>query len=107
MTPLDPAAAAAAQANLEDERRRLALLQAGLDEIDQGLTVMDSELRLVAVNRGLLKLFGFPPEMARVGTPFADFIRYNAERGEYGEGNVEEIVAERVRLAREFKTAAG
>lgn len=88
---------------MADERRRLALLQAGLDLIDQGFTVMDSDLKLVAANRGLFKLFGFPPEMARVGTPFADFVRYNAERGEYGEGNVEEIVAERVRLARQFK----
>ena len=103
MTPVNSAAAAAARTVLEDERRRLALLQAGLDLIDQGFTVMDSDLKLVAANRGLFKLFGFPPEMARVGTPFADFVRYNAERGEYGEGNVEEIVAERVRFARQFK----
>ena len=103
MTLVDPAAAAAAQADLEDERRRFALLQAGLDLIDQGITVMDSDLKLVAANYGVFKMFGFPPEMARVGTPFADFVRYNAERGEYGEGDIEEIVAERVRLAREFK----
>lgn len=103
MTPVDPAAAAAAHADLEDERRRFALLQAGLDLIDQGFTVMDSDLKLVAANRGLFKLLGFPPEMARIGTPFAEFIRFNAERGEYGEGDVEELVAERVRLARQFK----
>jgi len=103
MTRVDSAAAAAAQIALEEERRRFALLQAGLDLIDQGFTVMDRDLKLVAANRGLFKLFGFPPEMARVGTPFADFVRYNAERGEYGAGDVEEIVAERVRLARQFK----
>ena len=103
MKPVNLAAAAAARTVLEDERRRLALLQAGLDLIDQGFTVMDSDLKLVAANRSLFKLFGFPPEMARVGTPFADFVRYNAERGEYGEGDVEEIVAERVRFARQFK----
>ena len=104
MTLVDPPAAAAAQTDLKDERRRLALLQAGLDLIDQGITVMDSDLKLVAANRALFKLFGFPPEMSRVGTPFADFVRYNAERGEYGEGDIEEIVTERVRLARQFKS---
>jgi signal transduction histidine kinase len=101
MTPMHPAAAAVATlVDLLEERRLFALLQAGLDLIDQGITVMDGDLKLVAANRGLFKLFGFPAEMSRVGTPLADFIRYVAERGVYGEGNVEEIVAEQVRLAR-------
>src|SRR5215813_8243315 len=97
------AAAAATLADLVEERRCLALVLAGLDLIDQGITVMDGDLKLVAASRGLFKLFGFPPEMSRVGTPFADFVRYNAERGEYGEGDVEKIVAEQVRRARQFK----
>jgi signal transduction histidine kinase len=101
---MDPAAIAAATlADLLEERRRFALLLAGLDLIDQGITVMDGELKLVAASRGVFKLFRFPPEMSYVGTPFADFVRYNAERGEYGEGDVDEIVAEQVRLARQFK----
>jgi signal transduction histidine kinase len=101
---MHPAAAAAATlADLLEERRHFALLLAGLDLIDQGFTVIDGDLRLVAANRGLFKLFGFPAEMSRVGTPFADFVRHNAERGEYGEGDVEELVAEQVRLARQFK----
>jgi signal transduction histidine kinase len=104
MTPLEPAAVAAATlADLLEERRRFALLLAGLDLIDQGITVMDRDLNLVAASRGLFKLFGYPPEMSQVGTPYADFVRYNAQRGEYGEGDVEKIVAEQVRLARKFK----
>jgi signal transduction histidine kinase len=104
MMPVDLAAAAAATlADLVEERRSLALLLAGLDLMDQGITVMDGDLKLVAASRGVFKLFGFPAEMSRVGTPFADFVRYNAERGEYGEGDVDQIVAEQVRLARQFK----
>lgn len=34
------------------------------------------------------------------GTPFANFIRFNAERGEYGPGDVEEIVREHVERAK-------
>ncbi|MBO0764431.1 MAG: PAS-domain containing protein [Hyphomicrobiaceae bacterium] len=103
MMPVDLAAAAAATlADLVQERRRLSLLLSGLDLIDQGITVMDGELKLVAASRGLFKLFRSAPEMWRVGTPFADFVRYNAQRGEYGEGDVEEIVAKHVSLARQF-----
>ena len=40
--------------------------------------------------------------MGRVGTPFADFMRYNARRGEYGPGDVEEQVASRIEAARSF-----
>ena len=82
--------------------RQQAFLQAGLDRIDQGLTVIDGNLQLVAWNKAFLRLLDFPEEMAYVGASFESFIRYNAERGEYGAGDVEELIAERVRLARRF-----
>jgi PAS domain S-box-containing protein len=78
------------------------LLQAGLDHIDQGISVFDRTLHLVGWNRRFIELIDFPLHMVRVGTPFEDFIRYNAERGEYGPGLVDEQVAERVRLAQTF-----
>ncbi|HYD68867.1 PAS-domain containing protein [Azospirillum sp.] len=90
----------------DDAARRLALLQAGLDHIDQGFTVIDADLRLVGWNERFLSLLEFPAAMARVGTPFADFMRFNAERGEYGPGDVETLVAERVRAAAEFRPHA-
>jgi len=78
------------------------LLQAGLDRLDQGLTVIDGNLNIVAWNQAFLRLLDFPEEMAFVGASFESFMRYNAERGEYGPGDVEELVAERMRLARNF-----
>ncbi|WP_101049213.1 PAS-domain containing protein [Macromonas nakdongensis] len=78
-------------------------LQVALDLIDQGISLMDSELRLVAWNQGFLRLLGFPSEMAYVGAPFESFIRYNAERGEYGPGDPDEQVASRVAAARAFE----
>lgn len=78
------------------------LLQAGLDLLDQGLTVIDGNLRFVAWNKAFLRLLDFPEEMAFVGATFESFMRYNAERGEYGPGDVEDLVAERMRLARHF-----
>src|SRR5262249_2628941 len=46
----------------------------------------------------------FPKELGRPGTPFAELVRFNAEKGEYGPGNVAEQVDERVRLALQFKS---
>lgn len=79
------------------------MLQAGLDLLDQGITVFDRDLRLIAWNRPFLELLEFPAELAWVGAPFESFIRYNAERGEYGPGDIEAQIAERVAAARNFK----
>jgi PAS domain S-box-containing protein len=74
------------------------MLQAGLDMLDQGVTVFDADLRLVAWNRPFLELFDFPDHLAAAGTTLDAFIRFNALRGEYGPGDIEEQIAERVRL---------
>ncbi|MFZ2855336.1 MAG: PAS-domain containing protein [Rhodocyclaceae bacterium] len=78
------------------------MLNAGLDELDQGFTVFDAELRMVAWNRSFLRLLDFPESMAHVGAPFANFIRYNALRGEYGPGDPEALIEEIVGLAGNF-----
>ena len=88
----------------EADARRNDSLQAGLDLIDQGFTLIDENLRLVAWNQAFLRLLGFPAEMGHVGAPFESFMRYNAERGEYGDGDTEVYVRERVEAAKAFKT---
>jgi PAS domain-containing protein len=81
---------------------RFSTLQAGLDLLDQGLTVFDADLRLVAWNKPFLRLLDFPEDMAYVGAPFESFIRRNAELGEYGPGDIERQVSERVATAATF-----
>ena len=85
-----------------DSVTRRESLQAALDLIEQGFTLFDSELRMLAWNRPFLRLLGFPARMGFVGAPFESFIRYNAERGEYGPGDTERQIAERVDAARSF-----
>jgi PAS domain S-box-containing protein len=85
-----------------DTTQRFEMLQTGLDLLDQGITVFDGNLRLVAWNQPFLRLLEFPAELAQVGTPFETFIRYNAERGEYGPGDREMQIAERVGTAATF-----
>jgi PAS domain S-box-containing protein len=80
------------------------VIQAGLDHIDQGITIFDRGLKMVAWNRRFLELLGFPADLAFVGADFASFIRHNAKKGEYGPGLPEEQVAQRVAEASRFET---
>ena len=88
---------------LPDEPQRCEALQAALDLIDQGITLVDKDLKLVVWNRCFLRLFDFPPEMAYPGAPFESFVRYNALRGEYGPGDPQAQTAERVAMARSLE----
>ncbi|WGL15650.1 PAS-domain containing protein [Microbulbifer bruguierae] len=72
------------------------LLQSSIDNIDQGISVVDANLNLVAWNRRYLELFHYPQEMIYVGRPVAELVHYNASRGECGPGDVEELVQKRV-----------
>ncbi|QIL20765.1 PAS-domain containing protein [Thermomonas sp. HDW16] len=56
----------------QDLRFNQRLLEAALENMSQGISVVDAELRLVAWNRRYAELFGFPPGMLRVGLPIAE-----------------------------------
>ena len=85
---------------LRDKNR---LLDVVLETISHGITLFDTDLRLLICNRHFMNMFGYPAEYARPGTPFAHFLRWNAEHGEYGAGDIEEMVAQRVALARRME----
>ncbi|WP_161556161.1 hybrid sensor histidine kinase/response regulator [Mangrovicoccus ximenensis] len=87
----------------QGEKRADELFQAGLDHIDQGITIFDRNLRLVGWNKRFIDLLGFPEDLAYPGAPFEIFIRHNAERGEYGPGDTEDQIRSRVERARLFE----
>ncbi|MEQ9608558.1 MAG: diguanylate cyclase [Kiloniellaceae bacterium] len=84
-------------ARIED---RVVAIQEGLDTLHIGLSIFDAQLRLVAFNDAFLTMFDFPRRLGQIGTPLEAFFRLNAERGEYGDGDVEAQVAERLARAR-------
>jgi signal transduction histidine kinase len=75
----------------------------GLNQLDQGISIFDGDLQLIACNRRYLDLLAFPDSFATPGTPAETFFRYNAARGEYGPGDIEAIVQERLALVRKFE----
>ncbi len=86
----------------QKDSERLALLQAALDQIDQGFTVFDANLEMIGWNERFFDLLDFPKDLARTGTPFSAFMEYNTARGEYGPGDPQAQIESRVARARTF-----
>jgi len=72
------------------------LLAATMENVTQGISVVDADMNLVAWNHRYLELFDYPSDLVYVGRPVADLIRWNAQRGEFGHGDPEQQVAKRL-----------
>jgi PAS domain S-box-containing protein len=75
-----------------------------LDHLHEAISIIDKDLRLRVWNQRFIELLDFPPELIQAGLPFAELMRYNARRGEYGPGDPEALTEERVRLAERFES---
>lgn len=85
---------------------KTAILEVILEKMDQGISMVDRDLNVIAFNRKFLELLAFPPDLFKIGFHMEQAFRYNAERGEYGEGDVEQQVRERLELAKRFEPHA-
>jgi PAS domain S-box-containing protein len=63
--------------------RNAAILQSTIDNMADGIRVFDSDLRLLAWNKRAFEIFGFPPELAQKGMPYARFLEFTERRGDY------------------------
>ena len=72
------------------------LMAVTFENMMQGISVVDAELRIVAWNRRYLDFFDYPEGFVYVGRPVADLIRHNAERGLLGAGGVDPHVRRRL-----------
>jgi PAS domain S-box-containing protein len=90
-----------AQDELARERK---LLEAVLESIQQGLVAYDKNLRLIICNSRYQEIRGVSDEFAKPGTAFADWIRYEVEKGEFGTENTEEQVRYHMDRAENFRS---
>ncbi len=72
------------------------LLQSALDQVRHGLSVFDKDMRLICWNRQFRELLNLPAELGRVGAPLDRILRTCAERGDFGAGDVNKLVADRL-----------
>jgi diguanylate cyclase (GGDEF)-like protein len=87
---------------VEALRERVRLLEAVVENFPGGISLFDEDLQLVLCNEKQKEMLDYPPELFAGGPPSMEKIfRFNASRGEYGPGDIEEQVERRMALARE------
>jgi Na+/proline symporter/signal transduction histidine kinase len=74
------------------------ILQTALDQVRQGIAVYDKNLQLICWNRRFGEILELPSELIRIGVGLDDILRFMAERGTFGPGRVDDLLA--IRLER-------
>jgi hypothetical protein len=88
----------------EPENLSTASLLESLGRLDEGLTIFDSGLSLVVASERFFELFDLPRRFRKPGTTAEEIIRFNARRGEYGPGDSETQVQERIARYKRIRT---
>ena len=87
----------------ERVRRQKAVVETILENLDQGVSLMDDDLNMVSFNGRYLELFGIDEDAVQPGDPLRKFCEIYADLGHYGEGDREEQIRKRLELARSHK----
>jgi len=73
-----------------------------VDNLPSGVTFFDNNLQMLICNGMVKKLLDFPDTLFRNGLPsLRALLRFNAERGEYGDNNPDLVIAEQIEKARQ------
>ena len=76
-------------------------LHVALDNMPGALVYTDEDLKIVFCNERFKEMYPAPRELLQSGRPYPDFLRFLAENGYYGAGDVDALVAQRVESSAE------
>ena len=93
---LDELALLVEDASSQRQRFSQNLLQSAIENASEGISIVDENLKLVAWNKKYLALFNYPKSLMYVGCPIDQLIRYNAQQGRCGVGDIETQVNRRL-----------
>lgn len=85
------------EAQLAHKAELMALV---VNHMRHGVTVVNADLKLELCNQQFLDTMRIPEALGEPGTPLEALIRHHAQTGDYGPGDPETLVAERMRLVR-------
>lgn len=77
-----------------DLKQKTELFDTAVRAMNNGIVVLDADLKFVTFNDHYIQLFDFPPNLVREGLDLRDALRFLAERGDYGDTDLspDEIV---------------
>lgn len=78
------------------------ILRTILDNMTDGITLVDRDLNLIAWNNRFLEIMGFPEDALQSGMPVEELVRYDIERGRFSVTHTEDML----RVQRESFLAA-
>jgi signal transduction histidine kinase len=86
------------------EGTRTKLMGAGLNMIQEALSIFDSDLRLAVSNRRYQEMFTLPDALVKPGAAFQETIAFLVDQGEYGpQSDPDGAIRQRVEAARAFE----
>ncbi|MBA6389958.1 PAS-domain containing protein [Colwellia sp. BRX10-3] len=93
---LDEIAVLVEEASSQRQQYSQDLLQSAIENASEGISIVDSELNLVAWNKKYVDLFDYPSELIYQGSPVSGLIRFNVRRGLCGVGKIDQQVNKRL-----------
>ncbi|MGI9523707.1 MAG: PAS-domain containing protein [Hyphomicrobiaceae bacterium] len=84
----------------ETLKQKEAQLHVALDNMPGALVYTDPDLNVVFCNNRFKEMYRAPSELLKPGRPYPAFLRYLAENGYYGEGDIEALIDQRVESLR-------
>ncbi|MEI7606488.1 MAG: PAS-domain containing protein [Rhodospirillaceae bacterium] len=94
-----------AETHRELEKQAI-LLETTLDTISQGVVAFDDELCILVSNPRYQELLDLPDDLVSPGTHISEYFRFNAERGEYGPGDIDDLINEHMVQVLTFEPVA-
>jgi len=77
-------------------------LMRAMQYLPVGMSIIDRDLQFRFWNDSFCQCLDFPESIMHEGVALEDLFRFNAQRGEFGPGDPEQQVRERIALARQF-----